>query len=414
MDRRAFFAAAAAGLGALPLLSSKVQAVTKSANLKITAIEIWRYTGDPEQQKAYQIKEGLGTTRDHRPMPLSQLYMRILTSEKGVEGFYGTFEQTSADAAMAVARSLVGMDPLATEAISERLRGSHTHSGYHMFGASTIDNCLWDLKGKLLDLPVYRLLGGSRNVIDCYASLVSTPVKDLNLVRTRAAQIKKEGFTAQKWFPQLGPQDGDAGFEQNVALVRTLRETLGEYYTFMIDVLGARWNIPYAIRWCKAVEQYRPYWLEEVLPAPPGQVEGYARLRQETSMLIAAGEHNYGRWEVNDLIKANAIDVVQVDPEWGGGITELLKICALASTYGLIVSPHNQRTIALAHLIASQPVNLCPILEYQINVQPNLAYFEKNPLVPKNSKIELPDLPGFGIEIDESRIVKREKLFPAA
>jgi L-rhamnonate dehydratase len=181
----------------------------------------------------------------------------------------------------------------------------------------------------------------------------------------------------------------------------------------MIDVLSARWNIPYAIRWCKAVEQYHPYWLEEVLPTPPGQIEGYARLRQETSILIAAGEHNYGRWEVNDLIKANAIDVVQVDPEWGGGITELLKICALASTHGLMVSPHNQRTIALAHLIASQPVNLCPSLEYQVNVQPNLAYFEKAPLVPRNSRIEIPDLPGFGIEIDESKVVKRERIFPA-
>jgi L-rhamnonate dehydratase len=409
MDRRSFLAAAAA-LGAMPLFSHKVQAATKSAGLKITAVEIWRMTGNPEQYKVYQASEGHGTTRNLRPMPPSQLYMKILTNAKGVEGFYGTFEQSSADAAMGAARTIVGMDPLAIDAIWDRMHaGAHRYSGTYMFGVSTIDHCLWDLKGRFLDIPVYKLLGGSRNVIDVYGSCIGFPI-GLDQIRERAAAVKKEGFKSQKWFPTLGPADGDSGFEQNVGMARVLRETLGEYYEFMIDPL-LRWDLPYAMKWCKAVEQYHPLWLEEAVPTA-GQAESLARLRQMTSIPIATGEHTYGRWEVNDLIKADAVDVIQVDPEWGGGISELLKICALASAHGLMVSPHNQRTIALAHLIASQPRATCPAMEYQVNIQPNLCYFEKNPLVPKNSQLELPDLPGFGIELDESKIVKREKIYP--
>jgi len=410
MRRREFLAAAAAAVGAMPLMSRQVDAVTKSANVKITGVEIWRITGNPEQQKAYQAANGHGTTRNLRPMPLSQLYMKILTNA-GVEGFYGTFEDSSANAVMGVAQILIGMDPLAIDTIWERLHaGAHRYSGTYMFGVSTIDHCLWDLKGKFLDIPVYKLLGGSRNVIEVYASCIGFPI-GLDQIAERSAVVKKEGYKSQKWFPLQGRADGDSGFEQNVGIARVLRQSLGEYYEFMIDTL-LRWDLVYAMRWCNAVEQYRPGWLEEPVPTA-GQVEALARLRQMTSIPIATGEHTYARWEVNDLIRANAVDIIQVDPEWGGGISELMKICNLASAHGLIVSPHNQRTIALAHLVASQPRATCPVMEYQLNIQPNLCYFEKNPLIPKDSQIELPDMPGFGIELDESKIVKREKIYPA-
>ena len=411
--RRRSFLAAAAGLGGMPMISPRVQGATKSANLRITGVEIWRLTGNPDQQKEYQASQGQGTTRNHRPMPVSQLYMRILTNEKGVEGFYGTFEQSSADAAMGLARTVIGIDPLAIDTIWDTLHGgAHRYSGTTMFGVSTVDNCLWDLKGKFLDIPVYKLLGGSRSTVDVYATCLGFPT-ELDQIRERAAQVKKEGYRAQKWFTgAMGAADGDAGFERSVGMARVLRETLGEYYEFMIDA-SCRWDLSSAMRWCRAVEQYRPRWLEEPVPTA-GQVESLARLRQMTTIQIATGEHNYGRWEANDLIKAGAVDVIEVDPEWGGGISELLKIGTLASAHGLIVSPHNQRTIALAHLMASQPRATFPIMEYQLNIQPNLCYFEKNPLVPKNSQIKLPDLPGFGIELDESKIVKREKIYPEA
>src|SRR5208283_1397185 len=176
MRRRSFLAAAAA-LGGTPMISPRVQAATKSANLKITGVEIWRLTGNPDQMKAYQASFGHGTTRNLRNLPASQLYMKILTNE-GVEGFYGTFDQTAANAVMGIAPDVIGQDPLAIDTIWERLHaGAHRYSGTYMFGVSTIDNCLWDLKGKFLGIPVYKLLGGSRSAVDVYATCLGFPIE---------------------------------------------------------------------------------------------------------------------------------------------------------------------------------------------------------------------------------------------
>jgi len=289
--------------------------------------------------------------------------------------------------------------------------GAHKYSGTYMFGVSTIDNCLWDLKGKFFEVPVYRLLGGSRKTLEVYASCIGQSLEP-DRVRESAAQLKNEGYKSQKWFPTRGPADGQVGYEENVALIRNLRETVGPNYNIMVDAL-LRWDLPYAIRWCKDVEQYRPRWIEEPVPTA-GQAESLARLRQMTFIPIATGEHSYGRWDAENLIEHNAVDVIQIDPEWGGGISELLKICTLASVHGLIVCPHNQRSGALAHIVASQPPAVCPIMEYQIDIQPNLYYFDRNQLMPKNSEVTLPDAPGLGVELDESKIVSMKKIYPAA
>ena len=170
--------------------------------------------------------------------------------------------------------------------------------------------------------------GGSRKTFDVYASCIGQSLEP-DRVGESAAQLKKEGYKSQKWFPTRMPSDGQLGYEENVALIRILRETVGENYDIMIDAL-LRWNLPYAMKWCKDAEQYRPRWLEEPVPTA-GQVESLARLRQMTFIPIAT-----------------------------------------------------------------------------------LYYFDKNQLIPKNSQITLPDLPGLGIELDESKIVKRERIYPEA
>ena len=221
MHRRSFLAAAAA-LGGAPLISTGLQAATKSANLKITGVEIWQLTGNPTQMKAYQESFGHGTIRNLRVLPASQLYLKILTNA-GVEGFYGTFDQTAADAVKGIAPSLIGQDPLAIDTIWERMHGgAHRYSGTYIFGLSTIDNCLWDLKGKFFDTPVYKLLGGSRSTLEVYASCIGQSLEP-DRVSASAAQLKKEGYKSQKWFPTRGPADGQTGYEENVALIRNLR-----------------------------------------------------------------------------------------------------------------------------------------------------------------------------------------------
>jgi L-rhamnonate dehydratase len=432
MDRRSFLARAAA-LGAAPLLSREVeaqakaqapvqpqvQAQAKSANLKIKAIELWRATGDLKRYDAYLDEEypkgGMvrptPPTGPNAPQPTapSRIYMKILT-DGGLEGFHGPHDQNVVDEIMR-ARPVIGMDPLAIDSVWESLvTGDNRYTGTYMFGVSAITNTLWDLKGKFCNLPVYRLLGGSRKLVDCYATTIGMPVNTIDVIAEGAARVKKAGFKGQKWFPTLGPRDGADGFDFNVTMTKTLREVCGEKYDIMIDGL-TRWDLNFGMRWCKAVEQYRPRWLEEPFQTY-SQVETLARLRQMTPIAISTGEHNYNRWDFHELMKAGAIDILNPDPEWAGGVSEIMRICALASAYGLIVSPHHMKLTTLAHIVASQPPAVCPLVEYRHSMYMGTKYFEKSPIVHNgNSQIELPDRPGFGVELDDSKIVKMEKIF---
>ena len=125
---------------------------------------------------------------------------------------------------------------------------------------------------------------------------------------------------------------------------------------------------------------------------------------------MATGEHFYGRWEVNRFLRADALDVVQADPEWCGGVSELVKICTLASANDVHVVPHGHNIHAALHVVASQSPMTCPLAEYLLRFKPHKCHFEKDPLVPLNGHIALPTRPGFGIELDESKIDRMERV----
>ena len=339
--------------------------------------------------------------------------MKISTNA-GFEGLNGPFEQRVINEILNISRTnrrgVLGMDPLAIDTVWESMvTGDNRYTGMYMFAVSAITNTLWDLKGKFCGLPVYRLLGGSRKVLDCYATGVGSSNDTLDGIAEAAARVKKVGFKGQKWFPRLGPLDGAAGLEFNVNLMRTLREVLGHDDEIVIDPL-TRWDFIYSMTWCKAVEQYRPRWLEEPVQTYL-QTEPLARLREATTVPISTGEHNYNRWDYHELMKAGAVDVINPDPEWIG-ISEVTKICNMASAWGILVSPHNMTMHPLAHLVASQPPELCPWFENKLGGGLRNSYFESNPLVYNgNSQIELSDRPGFGIELDESKITNMEMIY---
>jgi len=154
--------------------------------------------------------------------------------------------------------------------------------------------------------------------------------------------------------------------------------------------------------------EYEPRWLEE--PVLPDKIDSYAEIRRRSEIAISGGEHEYTRWGLKQLMDAQAVDVLQPDIYWCGGITEMLKICALASTYDLPVVPHGHSTNATAHLIASQPATLCPLLEYLIKWNTIHQWFLYRPITPVGGVITLDDRPGLGMELDESKIEKRREL----
>ncbi len=411
--------------GAVGSLASAAAQAPRGGKLKITAVELWRLEG--RRQAA-----AIGANRQHQVQPLhvydeyrpkpyheptetksgsvnaSAVYLKIKT-DAGLDGTYGPIDREGAIVVDQQLRSFVmGKDPLAGEALWDQMHRSNRHSrrGHFMIGISAIDNALWDLRARYFGVPVYRLLGGpTRSGVEAYGSALGFSVEP-EAIRSRSKRLKQEGFRHQKWFMAYGPGDGAAGLQKNVEMVRNLREALGDDVEMMFDAFNG-WNLDYAIAWAKQVERYRPRWIEEAFHGE--KIESFVQLRRATSVPVASGEHFYGRWETYDYLKAGAVSVVQADPEWCGGVSELVKICAIASLYDAQVVPHGHSLHAALHVVASQSPMTCPLVEYLINKMDSYYYFEKHQLRPDSGRIALPDRPGFGIELDESKIVKQTK-----
>ncbi len=217
----------------------------------------------------------------------------------------------------------------------------------------------------------------------------------------KAKQLYDDGFLHQKWFLAYGPGSGNEGLKKNIELVEELRDSTGFDAQIMFDAFMG-WDLPFATAWCKAVEKYNPYWIEEAFP--PNRLESFRQLSQSTTIPVATGEHFYNRWEVLNFLKADAIQIVQADPEWCGGVSELVKICALASSFGAKVFPHGHNIHAALHVVASQSPEVCPLVEYLIGHIKHKLHFQKDPLLTENGILKLPQTPGFGIEFDDSKI----------
>lgn len=400
-------------------------ALAETAPVKISAVEIWQYHGHREAVRGADQQpqvNPLDIYDELRPkpyrdspnpttanVPATALYLRI-ASESGLEGMYGPIDKEVAIVVDEQLRPfLMGKDALAQEKLWDQMYRSNRHArrGHYLMAISAADNALWDLRGHYFKTPVYRLLGGpSRTTVEAYASCLGYSL-ELEKVQARAAQIKKDGYRYQKWFLAYGPGDGPEGLRKNVDLVRVLRETVGDDVELMFDVYSG-WDLSYALEWAKQVERYHPRWLEEATQAE--KIDSFAELRNKTSVPIASGEHIQGRWEVYDYLKAGALSVVQCDPEWCGGISELAKICAVASLFDVPVIPHGHGLHAALHLIASQSPMVCPLAEYLILKMRSYYHFEKNAPEPKRAHFELSDAPGFGIVLDDSKIESREKM----
>jgi L-alanine-DL-glutamate epimerase-like enolase superfamily enzyme len=340
---------------------------------------------------------------------IKAIYLRIQTNG-GAFGLYGPIDHEAAIVVSEELRSFViGKDALAGEALWDEMYRSNRHSraGIFMMAVSAIDNALWDLRGRCYGVPVYRLLGGpTRHSVEMYASCLGFSVQP-DAVKKRCQMIQKEGYRYQKWFLAYGPGSGPEGMRKNVELVQILRETLGNDTELMFDSFSG-WDLSYALEWAHQVEKYRPRWMEE--STHPEKIESFATLRRSTTIPVAAGEHFYGRWEVERYLQAEALSVVQADPEWCGGISELVKIGTVASLHDVPVIPHGHSIHAALHVIASQSPMTFPLGEYLINKMRSYYHFEKNPPTPERAHIPLPQGPGFAIELDPAKIESKTVL----
>ena len=354
----------------------------KDPHLKISKLEILQVTGKNKRRA---------------------LYLKVHAND-GLFGLYGPIDN---EAAMFVdrflKRQLIGQDPLAYDAYWDRMfRASrHSRGSHYIMGLSAIDNALWDYRGRRFELPVYRLLGGARKKVRAYASCLGFSQEPAAL-QAKARALKQEGYRHQKWFLRSrGPGFGPEGVEKDVKVVQLLREAVEDDVDLMFDAFW-KWDLQYALAWARRVEKYHPRWIEE--PFQTANLDAFIEFSRETSIPVATGEHFYGRWDVHKFLKNDAIMVVQADPEWCGGVSELVKMCTLASVHGVNVIPHGHSIHAAMHVVASQPVEVCPLVEFLIQKMNNYYDFEKHPPKPVNGLLELPERPGFGIELDEANI----------
>jgi L-alanine-DL-glutamate epimerase-like enolase superfamily enzyme len=394
--------------------------------LRITAVEVIALRG-PRPDRApgpvqRQVRP-LHRYEEHRPPerrpfdPASvtdwtqSLYLRIGT-DGGAEGFYGPIDREAAWTIHdRLAGFLVGLDPLAGNIAWDKLQRSDRHSrhGHYKIAISAVDNALWDLRGKVYDAPVWQLLGGAqREKIPAYCSTLGTSLEP-DAVEEFARQVAKEGFAGQKWFMAHGPGDGAAGLNADIEVAERVRSVLGPDAMIMFDAFMG-WDLAWATNFARGVEHLKPAWIEE--PFPTSAHAAFAELHRRTTVPLSTGEHLYDRDDVLPFLVEGSLGVLQCDPEWCGGVTELVKICALAETFGVPVIPHGHGLHAPIHVIASQSPAVCPMAEYLIRSMPDRHHFEVNPPTPVGGGFDLPAGPGFGIELDDAKIDSRRVWAP--
>jgi len=353
--------------------------------------------------------QGTGRQSEGPPYPIEAIFLLIDTDD-GVSGRYGSISMNEVRMIKGqFSRILIGENPHAVERIWDKMyrQAIHGRKGETMMAISKVDLALWDLKGKLLDAPVYELLGGpTRDNIRAYASMLGYSIQP-ELVAERGGAVATEGYTATKWFFRHDPTEGQEGIRKNLELIKSVREAVGPDVEIMFDAWSS-WNVPYTQRMAELATEYRPWWFEE--PVMADMIPQYAELRRTVATVaIAGGEHEYTRWGIKALLDAGAVDILQPDPTWAGGLTEMTKICALASSYGIPVIPHHG-AMASTQLIASQTITTCPIQEWLLQHGRRANVFMKHKIEPVNGYIELPTASGLSMELDEDAIESREEI----
>jgi L-alanine-DL-glutamate epimerase-like enolase superfamily enzyme len=321
-----------------------------------------------------------------------------LAAKAVIEGPY------SHTATTGLAHVLLGEDPFRTEYLWQKMYRANIYSGRRGIGVhamSGIDLALWDIKGKALGLPVWRLLGGGfATSLRPYASSLfgATPAE----TGERARRFVDQGFTAVKF--GWDPMGQDA--RTDVALVREARRGLGPDPDLMIDA-GLVYDAKTAIQRARAFEPFDLFWFEE--PLLPDDYEGYAKLSATSPLRIAAGEEESERKSFLQLMDVGKIDVVQVDLTRCGGFTEAMKIAALAADRGLPVVNHGFTTYlnvaAALHFLASVP-NTLGLLEFVVEEGTTLRHAISEPVRAVEGRVAVPDAPGLGLALNEEGIAR--------
>ncbi|MDI1287303.1 MAG: mandelate racemase/muconate lactonizing enzyme family protein [Reyranella sp.] len=345
----------------------------------------------PEDDPLANMPEEAGRTR-----PTVALRLRTDSSIEGigVTLYGGKMSRSLHVAVEELAALTIGEDPMRIESIVQKLRtaaGDSGPAGIFTLALSAIDTALWDIKGKALDQPLWKLLGGHRNRVPTYASgSLRRGLTDSQA--QRAAQILlQKGFREMKTQMAL---PGNPTPAEEVRRVRVVRDAIGPDIKLMCDI-NQRWRPEQAIDIGSRIEDVGLFWLEDVTAAD--DFAGLARVTAALKTPIAGGEYVWGIVPFRHMIEARSVDIVMIDLARVGGVTQWMKVAGMAEAFNLPVVSHVMPEI-LVHMVAACPNGLT--VEYMPWM---LALYEETPAIEKGQLV-LSDKPGLGLKFDEKAL----------
>ncbi len=267
---------------------------------------------------------------------------------------------------------------------------------------SAIDIALWDIAGKFYQQPIHILLGAKwRDKVRAYASTLFRPTPAA--MREAASRYIDEGFSAVKF--GWGVFGRDPKLDRK--LVEAARDALGEDRDLLIDTGWFAERTPKeAIQLVKVLEQYRPFFVEELLH--PEDYDGYRQVSDSVDTLIACGEQEATEWGFRELITRARVGVVQPDLTRCGGLTTARKIAHMADLYNVLVIPHSWSSdlLTATSLHFNAFLRRCTFVESNTSQGPLSRALVKNPLKLVDGFVQVPEGPGLGIEVDEDVVAQ--------
>jgi L-alanine-DL-glutamate epimerase-like enolase superfamily enzyme len=294
---------------------------------------------------------------------------------------------------------LIGQDALRTEGLWHDMYQEsllHGRTGSVMRAISILDIALWDRNARAAGLPLSKYLGGyARELVPAYASGGyyldgKTPAK----LAEEVAGYVKLGFKAVKI------KVGRESLKEEEARIAAAREAVGDDVLLMLDANNAWSDLPTALEFMRRYEPYNPYWIEE--PFSPDDIENHAQLAQRTSVIVATGEIEAGRWRHQELLEKRAASILQTDAAVCGGITEFRRIAAMASGFGVNLCPHWFHDLHV-HLVAATP-NAQFVEFFSDDQVLNFRRLVDTQLQFNNGNLVVPTTPGLGFGFDESAL----------
>ena len=352
------------------------------------------------ETKAISIPRESGPLADGPGAVMSNFVTLKMQTDDGIEGIsYAGFTSAVMQKALkesvdALAAQTIGDDPMMTEAINKKLLtlgGGGSPAGLVTRATSAIDVALWDIKGKALGQPVYKLLGGFRDTVPCYASGYLWRPYSLDQLAETASKLVEQGFKAMKF--RMGAEDSAA---KELARIKVMREAVGDDIDIMLDI-NQGWDVNQAISIGRELANYNLYWLED--PITYDDYEGLAKIADALDTPIASGEYHYGITPFRWMLEYRSIDIVMVDLLRAQGLTGWMKVAHMAQAFNLPVVSH-LATEVMMHGIAAISNGLT--VEHMPWTFP---MFTEEPKI-ENGEIVLPQKPGLGIEFNEENLAR--------